>query len=340
MKAIKYLSLAALSATMVACDKDDPENNNVFVSDYRSIAVSDLPAPVTNHVSASFPSSSIVGAEMDASMGYEVEINQGWELYYDLDGNHLHTESLSSSDDDVPVPVSSLPQSIINYVNANYPNEYIVWAEYDDGEYEIYLSNGMELYFDISGNFLYADDDDQDIDPANLPTTITNYISQNYPNLTIVEAELDDNVYEIYLSNGLELYFDSNGNFIGLDMDDMPVDPATLPTSITNYLQQNYPNDSIVSAELDDNMYEIYLSSGVELYFDMNGNLLYVDNDDDDYIDPANLPAAILTYIQTNYPNLTIVEAEIYDNMYVVELSNELRLYFDMNGNFLFADPD
>jgi hypothetical protein len=47
------------------------------------------------------------------------------------------------------------------------------------------------------------------IDPAMLPQTILDYISENYPNASVIEAEIEDNGdYEVYLSNGGELYFE------------------------------------------------------------------------------------------------------------------------------------
>lgn len=279
MKTRIYISALALGFGLASCEKDEAPMNGVNTSNYRSIEISQLPTSVTNHIAVSFPNSSIVEAQMDQQLGYEVEINMGWELYYDLDGKHIHTESSGSDDDDIPVPISSLPQSIANYVSANYPGETIVWAEWDDDEYEVYLSNGLELYFDINGNFLYADQDDIDIAPADLPANILNYIQQNHPGLTIVKAELDDNVYEVYMSNGMELYFGVNGNFIGMDMDDIVINPSDLPAAIISYIQTTYPNLTITEAEIDDNMYVVELSNELELYFDLNGNFLYSEED-------------------------------------------------------------
>lgn len=279
MQLNKWLGALALAGVLVSCTEENPTPSSQSPSGYQTIELNSLPAPVKNHVDSNFPSSEIAEAKKDVNLGYEVLLDMGWELYYDLNGNHLHTEALSSGDDDTPVPVSSLPAAITTYISQNYPSETIVWAEMDDDEYEVYLSDGTELYFDLNGTFLYAEQDD-DIDPANLPATILTYITQNYPNDSIVEAELDDDIYEVYLSSGIELYFDINGVFLGMD------------------------------------------------------------DDDDDYIDPANLPAAIITYINQNYPNATIEEAEFEDNIYEIELDNDWTLYFDANGVFLYAEQD
>ena len=63
-----------------------------------------------------------------------------------------------------------------------------------------------------------SNDESQYIDPADLPQVILDYIISNYPDETIIEAEIDsDGNYEVSLSNGYELYFDKDGNFIRLD---------------------------------------------------------------------------------------------------------------------------
>lgn len=272
--------LLALGITFASCEKEENQEALAFQTyQFKAIPISELPANINYHLQSSYPSASIRTAEKDPNFGYEVEISLGWEFYYDLNGSFLYKEMNLGGDDDLPVAISSLPSSIVNYVNANYPGSTIVWAEWDDDEFEIYLSNGLELYFDRNGNFLYADDDDQGLDPASLPQAILSYIAQNYPNAQIIEAERYPNHYEIYLDSGIELYFDLNGNFLGKEVDDQIIDPADLPTVIISYIQQNYPNRSIVAAEIDDNMYEVELNNDLELYFDLNGNFLYADFD-------------------------------------------------------------
>ena len=213
-------------------------------------------------------------------------------------------------------------------------------------------------------------DSSVEIDPATLPSAVQTYISTNYPNQGIYEAERYDDceVYEVELANGIELYFDLQGNFLGTDdtfdcdedtlnSDDDYVDPDSLPASVLSYIATNFPNDSIYEVERDEEceteVFEVELNSGIELYFDLQGNFLGTDetfdcddddsyNDDDDYVDPDSLPASALSYIATNFPNDSIYEVE-RDNecdteVYEVELSSGIELYFDLQGNFLGTD--
>ena len=196
---------------------------------------------------------------------------------------------------------------------------------------------------------------DVHIRTSTLSQKILNYITLNYPNLTIVEAELEDNQnIEITLSDGTELVFDSAGNFLGEDNDqdddfgDHHVNISDLPQNIRDFIAANYPGVSIEEAELENNgNYEIELENDVEIIFDSAGNFLGVardenDNDQDEDetdINPADLPQNIKDYIRSTYPNNTIIEAEIEgDGSYEVTLNNGVELEFDSEGNFISAE--
>jgi hypothetical protein len=273
-----FFLMLFLGFFMMSCDKDDnlnPSPNSKFFS---PIATSELPTRVTAHINQSYPSAQILAAGSNASIGYEVIISYGWNLYYNTTGAFMYKKD-DDDDDYIPVAVGSLPSSIITYVNANYPGDRIVWAERDDDEYDVYLNSGWELTFTLSGIFIEAEREDIPVNPADLPANILSYIQQNYPNASIVKAELDDNIYEVYLNNGIELYFSINGTFLGLDVEDQIIPINNLPQAILDYVATNYPNQSIVKAEIDDNMYEVELNNDVELYFDLAGNFLFAEFD-------------------------------------------------------------
>ncbi|WP_300434318.1 PepSY-like domain-containing protein [Christiangramia sp.] len=197
---------------------------------------------------------------------------------------------------------------------------------------------------------------DASISTSTLPQNILDYITDNYPGLTIIEAEIEDNQnYEITLSDDTELVFDSEGNFLGEDTDeeddfgDEEVEVSELPQNILDFIAQNYPGVAIEEAELENNgNYEVELENDVELIFDGDGNFLgqaQDENDDDqgedEDINPANLPQMILDYIGENYPDNTIIEAEVEsDGSYEVTLNNGVELEFDADGNFLNAEDN
>ncbi|MCG9971319.1 PepSY-like domain-containing protein [Christiangramia crocea] len=191
---------------------------------------------------------------------------------------------------------------------------------------------------------------DAHVQTSTLPQNILDYITENYPDLRIVEAEIEDNQnYEIELSDGTELIFNSEGDFLGIDdeeneFDDEEIDPSDLPQVILDFISNNYPGVNIEEAELENNgNYEVELENDVELIFDANGNFLGQAQDengddqgeDEEDIDPSDLPQIILDYIAENYPDNTIIEAESEEEGYEVTLNNGIELEFDQNGNLL-----
>lgn len=252
------------------------------------------------------------------------------------------------------VSSGNYPADIDTYVSNNYPNDSIDEVYKEDlsngtSKYEVELSSDIELYFDANGNYLGMDDDNDNVSLSNLPQSIKDYVNNNHSGESIVKAELEmedgQDVYEVYLSNGMELYFDTNGNYLSMDDDNSHINISALPQSIKDYINNNYPNATILYAEKDyddgQKAYEVKLDNGMELEFDSNGNLL---SSDDDNVPTSQLPQAIIDYVNNNHPNNTIKEAEIEfedgQKMYKVELDNDMELYFDMNGNFIKSEQD
>lgn len=211
--------------------------------------------------------------------------------------------NLTAQRSDDHINTASLPQPILDYVTTNYPDNTIVNAEIEDSNnYEIELNNEMELIFDQEGIFLGIDDDndddfgDEDLSPEDLPASIRDFVTTHFSGATIEEAERENNGnYEIELSNDVELIFDSAGKFLGRpdddgndDSDDDDIAISDLPQVILDYIATNYPDNSIIEAEReDDNGFEVTLNNGTELEFDSEGNFLEAedqngDDDDDD----------------------------------------------------------
>jgi hypothetical protein len=196
---------------------------------------------------------------------------------------------------------------------------------------------------------------DSSVKTASLPQATLDYISTNYPDITVKKSEVEDNGnFEVKLNNGVELIFDADGAFLGVDddgennFDDTHLNISELPQILLDFIDTNYPNESIDEAELENNgNYEIELGNDVILIFDADGKFLGIgedENDDEDdgdetNVDAASLPQIILDYLSTNYPDKTIIEAEVEeDGTYEITLSNGMEVTFDSNGTFLEAE--
>ncbi len=235
MKKLRILGLACAGLLVAACSGDDEPgdipgadlNATAFTADSHINSAS-LPQPALDYIVATYPEALILKAEVEDNGNYEVLLNNDKELIFDAQGNFLGIDD--DGDDkfgDEEIPVASLPQSILSFIATNYPTASIEKAEQENnGNYELKLSNDVEIIFDAEGNFLGQakdefgndDSDDEDIEIADLPDMIQSYIAEHYPGLSIVEAEHESNgTYEVTLSDGTEIKFDDNGKYLGED---------------------------------------------------------------------------------------------------------------------------
>jgi hypothetical protein len=213
---------------------------------------------------------------------------------------------------DAMVPVSDLPQAILDYVSENYPDLTIVKSEVEDnGHFEVKLSDRTELIFDADGVFLGIDDDNGDhdnygdeyLDIATLLPAILEYIDTNYPDAEIKEASMENNgQIEVTLRDKTVLIFNANGEFMGVGVDEHDqdgdgecewedgrhdedgdnIDPSELPEMALAYLEETYPDLTILHAEIESQgKYEVTLSDGTEVHFDADGNFISAEEKED-----------------------------------------------------------
>lgn len=141
---MKKISIALLLAVFafVGCDKE------TIVKD------SDLPKEIHSFITTHFSGKRIIQSVKD---------REGLELTYDilLDGNiRLEFNSkkqiidIESHD---KLPDSVIPDKIINYVSTHYAGNYITGWELDDRNQQVRLNNGIELEFNMDGDFLRID---------------------------------------------------------------------------------------------------------------------------------------------------------------------------------------
>lgn len=229
---------------------------------------------------------------------------------------------------------------------------------------------------DIDGDGIANENDEyQNLSDTHLDKAtqekITAFINANYSGNTITEVEIENQRIEVEVSENIELYFDLNGNFLSVLIDNsthgdtnsyeneyntLSSSPLSALTQekITAYINTNYPNLTIFRVEIENQRVEVEISGNIELYFDFNGNFLTVEIDNSTHGDnnsyeneynplsssplSISIQEKIIAYINTNYPNFSIVEIEIENQKIEVELSNDIELIFDMNGNFLWLD--
>lgn len=83
--------------------------------------------------------------------------------------------------------------------------------------YDVVLNNGTELEFDRHGNLTEVDAGRNGVPDKLVPAAIRNYVKTNYKNARITSLKIDHSHYEVELIGGLDLLFDRNGRFLGVD---------------------------------------------------------------------------------------------------------------------------
>lgn len=123
--------------------------------------------------------------------------------------------------DNRPVNSDQLPSAAKLFIEANYPDEKISYAYADDDlvrpDYTVRLSNGVELQFEHDGS-LEKISARAGVPAGVVPVQIADYVKAYYPDAVIIEYEVGRKEYDVKLSNGLELKF--NSKFRLKDIDD------------------------------------------------------------------------------------------------------------------------
>lgn len=114
-----------------------------------------------------------------------------------------------------------LPAKVLSFVKENFPAETIVYAEQDFNEFEVYLSNGVEIDFTGAGVWKQIDGNNYIALPEKvIPANILKSIKASYPGANIVKIEKEYAGYEIKLNNRMEIYVDNSGKIFMTKYDD------------------------------------------------------------------------------------------------------------------------
>lgn len=126
----------------------------------------------------------------------------------------------TACDKESVVDADDLPKDAQLFISQHFPGHQIIRVvkERDDLKtfYDVDLSDGFNLDFDKNGKILGVEGTSKLPDGA-VPEKIRAYVEANYPEYFIRDWELDDRGQEVTLSNGMDLKFDKEGNFLRID---------------------------------------------------------------------------------------------------------------------------
>ncbi|MBF4518841.1 PepSY-like domain-containing protein [Flavobacterium sp. ANB] len=86
------------------------------------------------------------------STEYKVQFDDNLEIEFDKKGNWKEVDGKNSK-----IPTSIIPKKISSYVKTNFRKEKITKIEIESSGYETKLSNGLELKFNLKGDFIKID---------------------------------------------------------------------------------------------------------------------------------------------------------------------------------------
>ena len=121
------------------------------------IKFSELPEKAQTYVRTHFSESDVASVWKDTEMllveDYTVVLNNGLEIDFYPNGDWKEVKARNGA-----VPAKIVPAKISKYVHKNYPNVLIKEIQKERRKYEVSLSNGLDLDFNLNGKFLKIDD--------------------------------------------------------------------------------------------------------------------------------------------------------------------------------------
>ena len=123
--------------------------------------------------------------------------------------------------DDVPVPVQKLPAEAQKFLKTHFSQSNVVTdlrdRDFADNDYTVILDNGVKIEFGSTGKWESVKSRNGVVPASVIPVKISDYVSKHYNSLGVEKIERKRYGYEVELTNDLDMKFDLNGNFLGLD---------------------------------------------------------------------------------------------------------------------------
>ena len=124
---------------MVSCNMVANAGND------KPISVKALPAKAQTLLTKHFSNQKVVLATIESNVigkNYDVVLKNGTKLEFDKKGNLTEIDCKQGT-----VPTQFIPQAIKNYLKANYARQSVKKIEMNKNEYEVELTNGLDLTF-------------------------------------------------------------------------------------------------------------------------------------------------------------------------------------------------
>ncbi len=124
----------------------------------------------------------------------------------------------------------------------------------------------------------------------------------------------------------------------GFAFDKYSLDRSDLPEAAQSFLSEYFPKDKIGMVKTDKHLlkktdYDVKLVNGTKIEFSNSGKWTSVDCKTRE-VPSGIIPKAIRAYVSKNFSGVKIVKIEKTTSKYVVGLSDDVELTFNLLGQF------
>lgn len=120
---------------------------------------------------------------------------------------------------------------------------------------------------------------DASVLPKAAQTTLANAFKSK---VSVIKIDKDFGMvseYEVVLTDGTEITFDSDGNWKDVEVGiNASVPSKFIPAGVASYIKSNQPGTHVVGIEKKRGGYDVELSNGVEMKFNSEGQFLRYDD--------------------------------------------------------------
>ena len=125
-------------------------------------------------------------------------------------------------------------------------------------------------------------DNDRIVPYENLPAKAQEFVKKYFPSEKVSyvkeEADFMELSYEVVFAQGTKVEFTGQGEWKEVDCRYSTLNEDLVPAQIRSYVRQNFPDTKFVKIEKGYRDYEVKLTNRLELTFDLNFNLVDIDD--------------------------------------------------------------
>lgn len=122
---------------------------------------------------------------------------------------------ISSALADMVVPANQLPAAAQNFLSTHFKGVGIGLVERDMDSFDVKLTDGTEVDFNINGEWTQVDGKYKPIPTGFIPSAVLSKVQATQPNFSIMKVDREYGGYKFKFNNRMKVYVDNNGNILG-----------------------------------------------------------------------------------------------------------------------------